>query len=41
MMEQEKMELSHDPIPGYKPVFFAVCVVAVVYLVLTFLLSSH
>jgi len=40
-MEQEKMELSHDAIPGYKPVFFVVCVVAVVYLVLTFVMSSQ
>lgn len=40
-MDREKMELSHDPIPGYKPVFFVVVGVAVVYLVLTFLLSSQ
>ena len=40
-MEREKMELSHDPIPGYKPVFFVVVVVAVVYLVLTFVMSSQ
>ncbi len=40
-MEREKMELYHDPIPGYKPVFFVVVVVAVVYLVLTFVMSSQ
>jgi len=29
---EEKMELSHEPVPGYRPVFFVAITIAVVYL---------
>lgn len=29
---EEIMELGHDPVPGYKPVFYGVFAVACVYL---------
>jgi hypothetical protein len=29
---KEIMELGHDPVPGYKPVFYVVFAVACVYL---------
>ena len=31
-MEEEKYELSHDPVPGYKPVFFVVFAASLIYL---------
>ncbi len=32
----EKMELRHDPVPGYRPVFFITLAVGVTYLALIF-----
>lgn len=32
----EKMELGHDPVPGYRPVFFITLAVGVTYLALIF-----
>lgn len=29
---KEIMELGHDPIPGYRPVFYAIFAVSVLYL---------
>lgn len=37
--KEELMELRHDPVPGYRPVFYATFVVAVVYLGIVFLVS--
>lgn len=30
-MEEEKMELGHEPVPGYKKVFFIALTIAVIY----------
>jgi hypothetical protein len=38
-MEDEKMELSHEPQPGYRPAFFIVFAVSVAYLALIFIRS--
>jgi hypothetical protein len=38
-MEQEKMILSHEPVPGYRGVFHIVISVAVFYLAIIFLVS--
>ena len=35
----EKMILSHDPVPGYRLIFYIVCSVAVLYLGSIFLRS--
>jgi hypothetical protein len=32
----EKMELGHDPVPGYRPVFFIILAAGVIYLALIF-----
>jgi len=32
----EKMELRHDPVPGYRPVFFITLAAGVIYLALIF-----
>jgi hypothetical protein len=37
----DENELSHDPVPGYKPVFFIVVLVAALYLAAVFLLGGH
>jgi len=34
--KEEKMELRHEPVPGYRPVFYTVLTVAVVYLGIIF-----
>jgi hypothetical protein len=31
--DEEVMELSHDAVPGYRPVFYVVFAVTVIYLV--------
>jgi len=38
MMEEEKYEVKHEAVPGYRPVFYVILTIAVVYLVLTFVL---
>ena len=38
-MSAEKNGLSHDPKPGYKPVFFIVVIAATLYLAAVFLLG--
>jgi len=30
-MEEEKMELGHEPVPGYKKVFLIALTIAVIY----------
>lgn len=29
--EKELMELTHEPVPGYRPAFFIILTIAVVY----------
>ncbi|WP_269719587.1 hypothetical protein [Desulforapulum autotrophicum] len=36
-MNEEKQELSHDPVPGYRPVFLVVFAISVIYLAIVFL----
>lgn len=38
-MEEEKMILSHEPVPGYRRVFHIVISAAVIYLTIVFLVS--
>ncbi|MFQ5587160.1 MAG: hypothetical protein ACE5GF_10145 [Thermodesulfobacteriota bacterium] len=38
-MDKEKkeiMELSHDPVPGYKPAFYIIFAIFVIYLAVIF-----
>ncbi len=35
--EEEKMELGHDPVPGYRPAFFILFTLSALYLLLLFL----
>ena len=35
-MKEEKYELSHDAVPGYKPVFLVVFALSVIYLAVVF-----
>ncbi len=37
--DEGKMELSHKPVSGYKPVFFIVLAVAAIYLATVFVTS--
>jgi len=37
-MDEEKMILSHEPVPGYRKIFYVVVVVAVLYLGAIFLM---
>ncbi|MDD3579726.1 MAG: hypothetical protein PHW74_01750 [Desulfobacca sp.] len=32
----DKMELRHDPVPGYRPFFFIILAAGVIYLALIF-----
>jgi len=36
MEKKELQELSHDPVPGYKPVFFVVFALSLIYLGVVF-----
>ena len=36
-MSEEKMILSHEPVPGYRKIFYIVVLVAVLYLGIIFL----
>ena len=33
---KEIMELGHDPVPGYRPIFFVTFAVGVIYLAMIF-----
>ena len=39
MSRRDENELSHDPVPGYKPVFFIVVITAALYLAAVVILS--
>ncbi|MFC1523524.1 hypothetical protein ACFL6N_01910 [Thermodesulfobacteriota bacterium] len=30
--KEEKMELSHDPVPGYRPIFYLAITIGILYL---------
>ena len=38
---KEIMELRHEPVPGYKKIFYIVFAVGVLYLAAVFLFGSH
>lgn len=38
-MNEEKMILSHEPVPGYRRIFYIVVLVAVLYLGIIFVRS--
>ncbi|SLM28940.1 conserved hypothetical protein [Desulfamplus magnetovallimortis] len=38
-MHEEKYELSHDAVPGYKPVFQVVFAAGLIYLAIVFISS--
>lgn len=38
-MKEEKYELSHDAVPGYKPVFLVVFTLSLIYLAVVFISS--
>lgn len=38
---EEIMELSHEPVPGYKKIFYIVITVGILYLGAVFLFGSH
>lgn len=37
IMKEEIMELGHDPVPGYRPIFYIIFAISVIYLGLIFL----
>lgn len=39
MMSEEKKVLSHEPVPGYRKIFYVVLLVGVLYLGLIFMWS--
>lgn len=39
-MEKEKMKLEHEPQPGYQGAFYAVLILAVIYLAVIFIQSG-
>jgi len=36
-MDQERNEISHEPVPGYRPVFYLIVTVCLLYLGFVFL----
>lgn len=38
--EKEKMELGHDPVPGYRPAFFILFTLSTLYLLFLFLRAT-
>jgi len=38
--KEEIMELKHDPVPGYRPAFFIIFGVSLVYLVIIFFMAT-
>jgi len=40
MKDQELRELKHDPVPGYRPAFFIIFGISLLYLVIIFLMAS-
>jgi len=40
MKDQELRELKHDPVPGYRPAFFAIFGISLLYLIIIFLMAA-
>ena len=40
MNDGELQELKHDPVPGYRPAFYIVFGISLIYLVIIFLMAS-
>jgi len=40
MHDHELKELKHEPVPGYRPAFYIVFGISLVYLVIIFLMAS-
>ena len=40
MQDKESMELKHDPVPGYRPVFYVIFGISLIYLIIIFLTAS-
>lgn len=38
---EELMELRHEPVPGYKKIFYVIFAIGVSYLCAVFLFGSH
>jgi hypothetical protein len=39
--KEEIMELGHEPVPGYKKIFYIIFTVGILYLATVFLFGSH
>lgn len=39
-MDEEKKELSHDPVPGYRPAFYIILALCTLYLAVIFIMSQ-
>ncbi len=37
MHDQELKELKHDPVPGYRPIFFIIFGISLIYLAMIFI----
>jgi len=40
MSEQELKELKHDPVPGYRPAFYIIFGISLIYMIIIFLTAS-
>jgi hypothetical protein len=40
METEELKELKHDPVPGYRPAFYVIFGISLIYLVIIFLSAS-
>lgn len=39
-MKEENKELSHEPVPGYKPAFYIIFAICVLYLAFIFIYAK-
>jgi hypothetical protein len=40
MQDKELMELKHEPVPGYRPAFYVIFCISLIYLIIIFLTAS-
>jgi hypothetical protein len=40
MHDKELKELKHDPVPGYRPAFYIIFVLSLIYMIIVFLNSA-
>jgi hypothetical protein len=40
MSDQELKELKHDPVPGYRPAFYIIFGISLIYMIIIFLSAS-